>query len=376
MQRDTIVYFGIIQHEYNNAMCRHSIGIKKLIEKLGYRAIIIGVSKNVSKGTFRTIKENTFAVREPNNIWEKIKECISSEDIERVLKHIGTQRIESIIMADFRYLPMKRIDKLCERNSIKFVVDIMDYFVFDSGIVSRLKKIDCDLRMKYFYPRVPRRIYICSSYNELIGSGIHTAVIPGVTWDKHLHRPEGKNKIVLTFLGRPGIRCEKERIDWVIRAINELNVKERFIVLLGGFDKSEFVENNPGLRQYISDNIHFLGRISAEECLKVLDESDFSLVIRPNNKLSKYGLSTKIGESFSRSIPVLTTDTSDNKKYVIDGKSGYVCDCSYDAVKEVILKIANAKHADIVTMKKYIYDNNPLDYYNYIDEFKKAVLTN
>lgn len=375
MQRDTIVYFGIIQFEYYNAMCQHAFGIKKMIESIGYRPVIIGVSPSVIRGQYKKIDENTYSVNDPQNTADRIKECLFSSEIELILKDIGYKRIQTFIMADFRYFPMKKMARYCEHKGINFALDIMDRFVAEESIVSKIKAIDSNVRMKYLYPKIKRRVHICTSYNELLGEGEYTAVIPGVIFDiENKRESTSDDRIKLVFLGRPGVNCEKERIDWVVRAIYEKELTNTFSVYFAGFDEKEFRDSNPELEQYVTENIHYLGRLSHDVCIELLSKSDFSLVIRENNDLSKYGFSTKIGESFSCGIPVLATDTSDNSIYIKNGKTGYICGCNYQDVANMIEQVAHLKRKQIEYMKNLVSINNPLYYECFTESFKKVVL--
>lgn len=375
MQRDTIVYFGIIQYEYNNAMCQHVKGIEKLIESSGYKALTIGVSPNVKRKTFTQYNKNSYVINEPQNILDHISECLSAKDIKRIIMEIGIDTIHSFIMADFRYLPMKQMWKFCEKNGIQFAVNVMDCFMSEKNIFSIIKKIDCDIRMKFFYPKIDRRIYICSAYNSLIGKGKYTSVIPGVTWRRKIDRNKNKQdeRIQLVFLGRPGLKCEKEKIDWIIKAIAENGLSDKFRLLLAGFDEKEFIRNNKQLTKWLSESTVFCGRISHDQCINMLMNADFSLIIRPNSVLSQYGFSTKIGEAFSCGTPVLVTDTSDNSIYIENGKNGFICEANYEAVRTMIKHVAKLNSDDISAMKKNIIKNNPLDYTRYIHSFMKVI---
>ena len=374
MQRDTIVYFGIIQYDYNNAMCQHAAGIEKLITAIGFKPVVIGVSPNIKRGSHKRISKNVFVINEPQSIKERLVECISASEIKDVLREIGCDRIKTFIMADFRYFPMKQMEAFCRSNHINYAVDIMDFFVDNGSIVSKIKKIDCDIRIKHFYPKIERRIYICSSYLQLLGEGFHTAIIPGVTWENGNLNNRTSSKIRLSFLGQPGAKCEKEKIDWVIKGIFELGLSDKYDVWLAGFKKEELEDNNPELVPFISECIHFCGRLSKEECSDLLNNSDFSLVIRPDTTLSRYGFSTKIGEALSHGVPILATDTSDNKQYIKDGYNGFVCGCSYKEVKQLLLKVSKLTDKDISEMKNNCMANNPLQYTNYVKQFSKVVV--
>ena len=335
MQKDTIVYFGIIRFDKGNAMCQHARGIEQLIRIAGFRPIVIGVSNDVKRGSFKRIEESAYIINYPKNLMEQLQECFSSSEIKSILMEIGIKRIKAFIMADFRYIPMRAMKSYCDSKDIAFVVDIMDRFMLGRSINSMIKKIDCDIRMKHLYPSIDRRIYICSAYNELLGEGSHTAVIPGVTANRPNKPYEYKGaKTRLVFLGQPGKKCEKEKLDWVIQGIEELGLSESIELSIAGVGRKEFIDNNKKIARFLGDNIFFCDRLSHNECIELLEQSDFSIVIRPDTMLSKYGFSTKIGEAFSCGVPVLATNTSDNNVYIHDGINGYICGCTYEEVKQ------------------------------------------
>lgn len=383
MGRKIVVYFGIIQFAKENAMCQRANGLKKLIQMAGDRPVIMGVDASVEIGKYKQIDDFSFAIHEPTNIKEWIKYSISAEDIINVLKIIGTSKIKALVMADYRYIPMRKIKKFTEQNGIRYCIDVMDWFQNGETLNSKLKRIDNNLRLKYFYPRVNRRIYICSSYYKILGKTTHTSIIPGIVslsseqrkkiLDFKENHKNNNEQIVLSFAGNPGSKCEKEKIDWIIKALSCKKLKEKFIFYIAGVNYKNFISNNPELLPFISSNIKFLGRISHQKCLDLISISDFSLVIRPNNQLSNYGFSTKIAESFECGTPVLSTDTSDNKKYIISGFNGFVCDANYDSVFKCLESIAAYNREYINELHKNCRKSNPLKFENFLDQYKKAV---
>lgn len=377
MSRDTIVYFGIIQYEYNNAMCQHVAGIENIVHALGYHAVTIGVSPDVRCGTYRKINEDRYVINHPQSIKENIKECISVEDLIAVINAIGNNHIKAMIMADYRFIPMAMMRKYCKKCGILFVIDVMDRFVSGNSFVSKIKQIDSELRMRILYPKVERKIYICHAYKSLLGDGKHVAVIPGVginLYGKQIPEKIERKLIRLVFLGRPGEICEKEKIDWIIKIICMEKLTDKFELILAGFDKEKFLVKNDHLHAFLSDNVIFCGRVNHDECIKLLRNSDFSLVIRPNTVLSQYGFSTKIGEAFSCGVPVLATDTSDNKLYIKNGENGFVCGPCYENVKEMLKSVAKLSREEIEKMKTKCRKNNPLLFSNFIERFKRVVI--
>lgn len=368
-----IVYFGIIQFKYQNAMCQRVKGIKKIIEEIGYELIEIGVDEFADISSYAEIDDNVFAIKEPKTIKEWIKSCYDTKSISKIIEQYNCGDIEALIMADYRLIPMLKMKRYCDKNNIKFIVDIMDWFPLELSIKGIIKKIDNELRMKLFYPFLERRIYICTQYEKKWNKGEFSRVIPGVVFQKNELVNYTHDKIQLVFAGRPEKKCKKEKINWLIKAINQGDNKNKFELYIAGITKLQFINENPEYEQYISENIVFLGRLSHEKCVDLIRKSDFSVVIRPNNKLSNYGFSTKIGESFSYNIPVIATDTSDNNLYIKNNVNGYICDCDYLSLEKMVTEIGKLSNDEIFNLKKNIYENNPLFYNWYIKRLQDVL---
>lgn len=374
--RNTIVYFGIIQYDKHNAMCQHVTGLKSIAESLNYSFYTIGVSSVITRGSYKEEKNNIFLINDPQNIYDRICECMSASDIETVLNVIGLSRIKAFIMADFRCFPTIQLNKFCKKHGIHFIANIMDRFEAGKSLESKIKWIDSEFRIKKVYPAIKRRIYICSSYNYLIGTNETTAVIPGVITRRippSTKSIEENNIKKIVFLGNPGNYCEKEKIDWVLKALYELNCEETVQLVLAGFDKKAFLSFNHDLIKYITSSVRFMGKITHSDCIKLLSSSDFSLIIRPDTILSNYGFSTKIGEAFSCGVPVICTDTSDNSIYVKKGINGFICGCSYLEVKDTLRYALSLSKKDIQLLKNNILTSSILLYQNYIEDFKKVI---
>lgn len=378
--RDIVVYFGIIRFPDKNALCHRANGIGRSVKDLGYSFVQIGVNRDVRRGEYRKVSENVYEIAEPETIKEWLYACVSAKEICLVLNEIGLGRIKTVIMADYRFLPMRRIKKFCEKMGINFSIDVMDWFEGGTSFKSKIKAMDNFLRMKYLYPKVERRIYICSLYETKIGKTDRTVVVPGTIVtiesknDNHekLFDFESERKI-LFFAGRPGNRCEKEKIDWVIKCIYDLKNENEFEFLVAGVTEEEYRLNNPEKVHDITKNIHFLGDLSHRRCIELLSTADFSLVIREKKALADYGFSTKIGEAFSCGIPVIATDTSDNSNYIFNGVNGYICDCSYEALYKLLQRVNVLDREEINRIKRETKQRNPLLYSNYTELLEKVI---
>lgn len=376
-ERNIILYFGLIQFEKENSMCQRASGIKNLIIKNGYIPVLVGVSDYIRNNYYDRIDKNNYVIKSPSTLYEWICSCMSAGSIIKVINSIGKNRIKAIIFADYRFFPTLQIVKFCKCQDIHFVADIMDWFVYENDLHSFIKAVDNLLRIKFIYTKVQRRIYICSKYCELLGKTDKTVIIPG-TCEINRYRKinsckTDKKKIVLSFAGKVDSQRKKERIDWVIKALKTDELSGKYVFYIAGIDIEQYLSENRDMYRYLSKDVKFLGEIRHIECIELLKKSDFSVVVRPNNRLCNYGFSTKIGESFACGIPVLATDTSDNKKYIKNGQNGYVCGCSYKEVYKMLLKVSRLDERSISRLKSNVIRNNPLVSKGYIEELRTVI---
>lgn len=377
-----IVYFGMGFLPDKNAVANRELVMAKLIEEAGYIPVLIGINRNIKLGHFEKLEINgmrCYEVCYPVTIKQKIIDNYSFvKTMKDILLDINLNEIKCFIMQDYQIRPMKLLNKFLKRNNINLIPDIMDWFspTSDSSVFKNVfKSIDTIFRMYLFYPRLDYRICISYSFQKYFQNlNKDSVVIPCTCLSDNIQTKEirktNKDK-KLFFAGNPGIRFDKEKIDWVIKALYENNSNMQ--VYIYGIDYEQAIKHNPIIQKYITKNIVFLGHRPRKECLEKLNECDFSLVIRKKNKLSIYGLSSKISESFMSQIPVLATCVGDNPYYIKDGVNGYLADCSYESVKELLKSVEELDNQDILEMKKNLKEKNPLCYENYIQSFSKLI---
>ena len=91
---------------------------------------------------------------------------------------------------------------------------------------------------------------------------------------------------------------------------------------------------------YIKPYLQIKGRISREDVLNHLRESDFSVLLRdPNLKVSKAGFPSKVPESMCNGTPLICNYSSDLQDYLIDSVNALICkDYTPTAFKDTVLK--------------------------------------
>ncbi|MBQ8632500.1 MAG: glycosyltransferase [Lachnospiraceae bacterium] len=380
--RNIVVYFGIMFLPDKNALCQRAKSILKSAKELGYETVAIGVSDEVEVGTYRKQilgKEIYYEVCYPTNIYEWINHLTSSKEIIEIIREIGCEKVKSFIVADYRFIPTVQMNEFCKKEGINFVADIMDWFIPGNDIISLIKQIDTALRIHLIYPKIERKICICTNFAKKYKSTKYMQIIPGTVdindskWPVSSCRLE-ENFVNLIFAGQPGKKCKKEKIDWVIRAMYNVDTNRKLNLYLLGVEEGIFKKENPKLCKYIEKiNIHFIGKVDHLKCIEMISNADFSLVVRAKNRLSEYGFSTKISEAFACGTAVLATDTSDVKLYVKNTINGFVCNSSYVGVECMIKQILKLSREEIRSMNEKVRENNKLIFSEYTELLRKVL---
>lgn len=383
LKKDVILYFGMgFLPESNAVACRQQAFAKMIIDS-GYTPILIGVSKDMEN--FNTFKKDTFndidcySIKYPSSLKDKIVDSFKIVNtFKKIFEDIGIDRIKCFIMQDYQFNTMHKINKFCIKNEIAYVADLMDWFTptSDYSLSKNIfKSFDMFVRAHFVYPHLKNKIHISHSFfNRFKNKRNNDIIIPctckdikndtSITHDKN-------DGLEITFAGEPGKRFQKEKIDWLIKALYENKSKIKVNII--GITKDVFISRSPSMEKYLTNMINFHGRLPRSHCVSFIENSDFSIIVRLKNKLTTYGFSSKICESFACGTPVIATDTSDNKIYIKDSVNGFVCNADYESLKELLYKVEQLDSKVILQMRSNIMQNNPLSTEVYGESFSSFI---
>lgn len=364
-----------------NAGAQRAMSLSKSIINAGYNPIIIGLSydENLPTNILKTKKRyqgiECYAIPYPKTIKQWIKRMTSVKEFYKIINYYGKENIHSIIAIDYEILALYRLKKFCKDNEIFLIADNMEWYEkstlpFPQNIV---KDMDTFLRMKKFYPKLKNKIcisrYLYNYYSSMTPQ-FNTVLIP-VTVDveedkwKVLPRYEPSDYIKIVYAGNPGDYCIKERLDWLIQAVCEINMLgAKCQLTIIGVEQKKFELQYPQLVNHSEyHNIIYLGKRSHKECLEIISNSDFFTIIREDRLVTRAGFPTKLSEGLACGTPVLTTPSSNIPEYVIDGENGFITESfSYESLKKVLLRATKISSTDLEKMRKNCKDNNELDY--------------
>lgn len=397
-QNKKVLYIGNFFFPFDNAAGKRVYTNGKVLKELGYDVIYIGLNKKVNTSEPLKNTRNVYDgfvyynlaypkrniewlkyKREYKNVVDLLEEDHILDGLELVICY-GTPRVSFFMIKLIRY---------CRQRNIKVVSDCTDWLTTKTNrpLFNLLKWANTTFDMVYVNKKADGIIAISSflaSYYD--AHGCKTVVIPPLSFRNHKNiDPElQSNKVVITYAGLPfrlGQRSIvrstlKDRIDKMIILLYEAKRREcNFICNIYGFTKEEYLKAIPSQKKYLDvlgSYIVFHGYLLNEKVMEHVRNSDYTILIRDVKRDTMAGFPTKISESISCGTPVITTQTSDLKYYIIKGMNGFFLDISEKKkATDELVKILNMDREKIIKMKTNCVQSEMFYYKNYLNQMKE-----
>ena len=184
--------------------------------------------------------------------------------------------------------------------------------------------------------------------------------------------PEGKIKVV--YAGSPG---KKDALYLIVQGVSMLPdvVREKFEFKIIGATKEQYIEQNG--EQDIPENITFFGRLPRKRVIEELGDANFTTFLRDNNlRFVRAGFPSKLAESMSMGVPVITNLTSDLAMYLRDGENAVIVDgFSSEAYAKALSSVVDMEKGQITEMHKAARETarNNFDYSNYVKNMESLI---
>lgn len=388
-----IIYIGDFEFPHGNAASQLVYTNGKIFRELGYDVIFIGNSKKLKRDVKFLETENQFDdFKYYTIIFQKKLTDIKNEKLRNnsiiSLFNLFAEDIEAVIcygspsFATLVYIIMK----WCKRNNVFFIGNVADISALTHGFLPMrlLKLVDKTILRLIFKYKCDGVISVSKYIKEYFSHGKNTViVVPPLVDYRDLPRfsIKRKNKIDLVYAGIPfpvdgrkvDISSYKDRLDIVIILLSYVHkINKNFIFNIYGITKEEYlsvVRTHKDVLNEMSETVIFHGKTDYASVLNYISKADFTINLRDVNRMTTAGFSTKFVESISCGTPVITTDTSDLSKYLVEGNNGYFInkDNQVDSIKKMLM-ILNLEKEKIQEMKRYCYESRLFDYNNYCDE--------
>lgn len=306
-------------------------GFASTLTKLGYDVFVIGNGKRLNfVKVYKGIRYGS--LRGKNKYFSRI--TFAFRIINKLKKLKKDNPIEAILVGSVDLPVLCLIKCFCKKHNIKLLKDAVEWFSpceFKYGKLS-ITYIEKNIENKYIIDKSVHVISI-SQYldNYFKLKGIKSVRVPiYMEQSPFQKRNYDSNKLVITYAGSPG---KKDYLHTILNTLAMLPAEEKSKILFNiiGVD-TEGVKKiiNHDVYASIENNIKVFGRITRENVLKILDKTDFTVLLRPETeRYAMAGFPTKVIESISASVPVIMNMTSDLNLYF---KDRYNCitvkDCS------------------------------------------------
>jgi glycosyltransferase involved in cell wall biosynthesis len=296
--------------------------------------------------------------------------------VHELLELSGDRRIAGVICYNGSAVMQLCLLHACRQRGIQLVSDMADvpHWTGRRQPAGALLAIDGAARI--LVARFATRRLICAS------SAIATKVDPGrkksVVFPTCVDRQDPKwcqkatdyefAETTFVFAGDPGRCAQKERLDWIVKAVVALN--------LAGIECSLGVAGPNTIRyramlrnapSSLASRFSFHGTVSHRHTLALLRRGAFSLLIRPDTAVARCGFPTKLGESLACGTPVIATPVGDTPKYVKNGETGLLSrSISYHSVLEVLQAAATMGSGERARLRQLSSRSASLDFRSFI----------
>ena len=335
-----VIYVGSFVFPDGDAGATRVVGMGKALREAGFSVLVAGTER---RGRPEDRQANgQFVYQGFPYLPEKDQGDTRLSRLKRAwLTHLSgsttMQRLGSMDLSGTRaiiaYHPFAlllwRLERFCRKRQITLIADCTEWYDPWHRFAG-LMAWDSELRMRWLQPKIGRVIAISSfleRYYRACGCSV-LRVPPLIDMDERVkvqveHATRGENVLRLVYAGMP---AKKDLLGNAILGLRELRSSGFPVVLdVVGPSRQHVAAYVPGgarLLHELGSGIVCHGRVAHQVALGLVAQADFSILLRPDERHAHAGFPSKLVESLSLGVPIITNVTSDIAQYVRDGKEG------------------------------------------------------
>ena len=361
-----IVYVGPMSFPNEGAGARRILGNALSLISAGYEVLVgsgqLPETQSVTTEEFQGISIHSIGERTAENKPVLIKHLIYSGMGKKTVAWLNTLSPEPVAIilygGDMPYLI--NLMPWCRNRGIPIIYEACEWY--DPGNTSGGRfspyRINIEITMRYLVPRV-RNVIAVSSYldNHYKILGCETICIPPTIDTLHFHNPVKTHTGHLITIGYAGTPGKKDLFNNYLEALFRIDsLGERFRFNVAGLSDSEIL-NYPAMKRRdikeLPALINCIGKVTHTDAIRLIGDSDFSILLRYPKRYAHAGFPTKVVESMVMSTPVICNLTSDLHKYIQDGISGIICkDHSVESLINALSIVEDMSLQEIISMSK------------------------
>lgn len=353
-----ILYIGGFKLPDKNAAAHRVINTAKIMKLLGHEVIFFNLDDNCGVG------------REKNYLGFKCIEEKKNSEIDyvvfakQVISIINETCPDVVIAYNYPSFALRKVKHYCGKHSIKCVADITEWYEPHGSLIHKIvMMIDTEYRMNHVLYQMDGIIAISKFLYTKYKKSNNTICIPPLVdieeekWKYKKHKDAGIIKFVYA-----GVPCKsKERLDLIVKAIANVSKIKNVKLVIIGVTREQYKKIYSD-ESAVDSCIDFKGYINHEETIRTIIDSDWSIIIRENNRLVKAGFPTKLAETIACGTPVIINEFSNVFDYIDESNGIRISD---NNIEKALLEACDKN----VTPDRLIFD-----YRLYTEDIKKMFI--
>lgn len=365
---------GAFRFPDGDAAAARVLGLGKALRETGHRVVFAGWEKSPRGSDLDADGVARFQGFEYHSQAEFRDESLSP--IKRLFGYIfagkktldwvvafGLKPGDRVIAYHGRALFLVRLLRVCQRSSAELHFDCTEWYAPENLIGGRfgVAAVEDWIRMTIVNRMIGRGLVISrfleSYYTDRRVDVLRVPPMVDSGEQKWIEAAPSRtdgcgDRLILSYAGVPG---KKDAIGAVLAAMDSLRRKGFDVVIdMIGPTRADLSHVGPGvgvLVDSLGSAIRFHGRVPQERVPGLLKGSDFTVLLRPEARVSHAGFPTKVVESLASGVPVICNLTGDIGLYVKDGVHGLIAaNCSAEAMELVLLKAARTSRLERAAM--------------------------
>lgn len=333
----TVLYVGGFELPDRNAAAHRVLSNAKVLRDIGYRVVLIGVSKQFPAGPLEQMRGmtqgfDTWSIPYPDGIADWIRYVSSIDALLSVAARY--EGVVGVVCYNYPALALWKVIRHCRRLCLKCICDCTEWYETPGSpsVFAMVKRMDTFARMAIVQKKADGVICISTFLQRYYESYTRVVLVPPLVdlgepkWLRRA-RPSENSSCVFVYAGSPGAR--KDRLDTVIAALSQIDESLDYEFRVVGLSSDEYLRMNPsqaGLLSRLGARVAFLGRLSHIQSIEEIKSADYAVFVRESSRTTNAGFPTKFVESAACGTPAITTRCSDLSEYIEDGRTGFFVD--------------------------------------------------
>lgn len=382
-----IAYVGPFSFPNGGAAARRILGNVATIQDCGYKVIIGSGQMARSLNVTRVFNYKGIEV---HSLDERVAENLKSPLKNFVYLRMGRKTIEwldklpqkpAVIILYSGYAPyFIRLLPWCKRHGVPLIFDAVEWYQASNKFKGMFSPYywNIALSMRKLSLKAKNIISISTYLHDYYKMNNCASIIIPPTLNTEEYIPNlgtiYSGKLSIAYTGTPG---HKDLFNNYLEAVLRMNASGVHIIFkVAGVSVDKILKYDAFRSRKITCLplfIETMGVVSHSDAIDLVKKSDFSVLLRKINKVSKAGFPTKVVESMAVGTPVICNLTSDLYMYIRDGIEGIICaDYKIQTLERALEKALKMTIQERHLMRQYARNRaeESFDYKNYTPVMK------